>query len=47
MKYRVDDLKNIVLLLSGLGSVNLPEIIKIDETALYECCYDIGWETAV
>ena len=47
MEYKIDDLKNIAKLLSGLGSVDLPESIKIDETALYECCYDMGWETSI
>lgn len=47
MKYRIDDLKNIARLLSGLGSADIPESIKIDETALYECCYDMGWETSI
>ena len=42
MDYKIDDLKNIAKLLSGLGSVDLPESIKIDETALYECCYGLG-----
>lgn len=47
MEYRVDDLKNIAKLLSGSGSINLPESIKIDETALYECCYDMEWDSSV
>lgn len=38
MEYEINDLKNIARLLSGLGSVDLPESIKVDETALYECC---------
>ena len=47
MEYKIDDLKNIAKLLTGLGNVELPESIKIDETALYECCYDMGWETSI
>ncbi len=47
MEYKNDDLKNIAKLLSGLGNVDLPESIKIDETALYECCYDMDWETSI
>ncbi|MCR1843269.1 protein kinase domain-containing protein [Murimonas intestini] len=47
MEYKIDDLKNIARLFAGLGSVDLPESIKIDETALYECCYDMGWETSI
>lgn len=47
MEYKIDDLKNIARLLSGLGSVDIPESIKIDETALYECCYDRGWKTSI
>ena len=47
MEYKIDDLKNIARLLSGLGSVDIPESIKIDEIALYECCYDMGWETSI
>ena len=47
MEYKIDDLKNIARLLSGLGSVDIPESIKIDETALYECCYDMGWKTSI
>ena len=38
MEYKIDDLKNIAKLLTGLGNVELPESIEIDETALYECC---------
>lgn len=47
MEYKFDDLKNIAKLLSGSGSANLPECIKIDENALYECCYDMGWKTSI
>lgn len=47
MEYEINDLKNIARLLSGLGSVDLPESIKVDETALYECCYDMEWETSI
>lgn len=47
MEYKIDDLKNIARLLSGLGSVDIPESIKIDETVLYECCYDMGWGTSI
>ncbi len=47
MEYKIDDLKNMARLLSGLGNVDLPESIRIDETALYECCYDMGWKTTV
>ena len=42
MEYKIDDLKNIAILFSGLGNVDLPENIRIDETALYEYCYDMG-----
>ena len=47
MEYKIDDLKNIAILLSGLGNVDLPENIRIDETALYEYCYDMGWKTTI
>lgn len=47
MEYKIDDLKNMAELFSGLGSVDLPKSIKIDEAALYECCYDMGWETTI
>lgn len=47
MEYKFDDLKNIAKLLSGSGSANLPECIKIDENDLYECCYDMGWKTSI
>lgn len=47
MEYKIDDLKNIAKLLSGLGNIQLPESIKIDENALYECCYDMEWDTAI
>ena len=47
MEYKIDDLKNIAILFSGLGNVDLPENIRIDETALYEYCYDMGWKTTI
>lgn len=44
MEYEFNDLKSIARLLSGLGNVDFPESIKVDETALYECCYDMERE---
>ncbi|MCY6371241.1 protein kinase domain-containing protein [Clostridium ganghwense] len=47
MDYNKSDLKNIAKLLSGAGNVMLPELIVIDETALYECCYDMQLDTSI
>ena len=43
----IEDLKSIAKLFSGNGNVSLPESIKINEGALYECCYEMGWDTSV
>lgn len=47
MEYKIDDLENIAKLFSGLGNINLPKSVILDETALYECCHDMGWETSI
>ncbi|WP_294156176.1 protein kinase [uncultured Clostridium sp.] len=47
MDYNKDDLKNIAKLLSGVGNLILPELIVIDEVALYECCYEIQFDTSI
>lgn len=47
MKYKNEDLKAIARLLSGYGSIDLPKSIKINETDLYECCFDMKFNTLI
>lgn len=47
MDYNKGDLKNIAKLLSGAGNLILPELIVIDESALYECCYEMQFDTSI
>jgi len=47
IKYKNEDLYAIAQLLSGNGSIDLPKSIKINETDLYECCYDMKLDTII
>ena len=47
MNYCYDDLKNIAKALLGAGKITLPEIIILNETNLYEICYDMQLSTSV
>ncbi|MBY7024004.1 MULTISPECIES: protein kinase [Clostridium] len=47
MEYNNKDLENIAKLLMGTGSSMLPEQIIINESVLYEYCYDMLMDTSI
>ena len=47
MKYKNEDLKAVALLLSGDKSMDIPSSIKINEEGLYECCFDMKFNTLI